>query len=187
MDPALYRSIKFENIDTIRNKMVDIVLKHTKLNEPLFQYVKATEFTDIPELKEQLQTYGLYQYLHYAVINVSLKGTYPIHKDTGGFVYSLNIPILGFDNTFLNFYSSTKEPRIQGTGQGNVTYMLYNHSDCEFVGKVETNEPAIVNTQVPHAFQNCNILPRVVILFRINQRWDINEWLRVWGSNPPNH
>ena len=177
-----YRPIKIDNIDVISTKMLELALKHATLEEPLFQYIEATEFINIPEFKEQLLAYNLYNYLSYVVISVSINGTSAIHIDTGGFTHSLNIPILGFDNTFLNFYSSAKSPEIKKTPKG-MDYLGYDPEDCDVIHRVETKEPALVNTQIPHSFQNCNTLPRVVILHRLNRDWNINDWHPHLESN----
>jgi hypothetical protein len=168
----LYKPVKLNDFEIIQNKMMQVVSKYSRLDQPMFKYVDVLEFKDIPELKPQLQHLGLYDYIKYSVINLSMKGTSPIHRDTGDFTYSLNIPLFGYQNTYLHYFSNENQPRIQGTGQGGVTYLLYNHSESTFIGKVETNEPAIVNTQQPHCFQNLNVLPRVVILLRISNQWN---------------
>ena len=175
MNLDFYRPIKLNNIDIIKTKMLEIVQKHVSFNEPLFRYIESDEFINIPEFKKQLQAYELYDYISYCVISISTQGTSAIHIDTGGFTYSLNIPILGFDNTFLNFYSSAKAPEIKLTPKG-VEYLGYDVEDCELAYKVESKEPVLINTQIPHSFQNCNTDPRLVILCRINRDWDIRKW-----------
>ncbi len=166
-----YSPIHFDNLEIIQSKIADIILNTVDISKPLFEYHKAKKFTDIPEFKEQLQDKNLYDFLHYAVINVSLKGTSPIHTDSDAFIYSLNIPIIGYKNTYLHFYESDEKPIVQGTGSGGVTYRLHNYSQCRLIQKIETTEPAIVNTQVAHCFQNCNIEPRVVLLLRLSPSW----------------
>ena len=174
MSLDFYQPIHFDNLELIRSKIADIVVNTVDISKPLFEYHNARKFTDIPEFKEQLIEKNLYDFLHYAVINVSLKGTSPIHTDSEKFTYSLNIPIIGYKNTYLHFYESHQKPILQGTGSGNVTYALHNHSQCKPIGKFETTEPAIVNTRVAHCFQNCNVEPRVVLLLRINSQWQNN-------------
>ena len=173
MNQDLYKPIRLNNLGTIKTEMFKVMSKHTNGNEPLFQYLEAKEFTEIPELKEQLQLYGIYDHICYSVINVSLQGSSNIHKDTGNFIYSLNIPLAGFEKTFLNFFSPNKDPEHQTIG--DVSYLSYNRNECDLIGRFETNEPAVINTKVPHAFETPNSFPRIVILLRIEQSFDIQK------------
>ena len=59
MNQDLYKPIKLNNLGTIKTEMFKIMSKHTKGNEPLFQYLEAKEFTEsemvLINLKESIR------------------------------------------------------------------------------------------------------------------------------------
>ena len=169
----LYKPINLQNFEIIRSKIANIITSNVDISKPTFQYHKAKKFTDISELRNQLEELGLYNFLHNAVINVSLYGSSPIHIDTGDFTYSLNIPILGYRNSFLHFFESYETPTIQRVRSiHDITYQVYNRNVCNLIQTFKTITRAIVNTLVSHCFNNCNIELRVVLLLRIHQDWN---------------
>jgi hypothetical protein len=170
-----YFPIIFTDFDIIQKKVLDVILKYTTLLESKFFYIPVQEILEIKELKNQIENIGLLEYIHSSAINLYYKGTPVIHKDTGNFIYSLNIPISGYANTHLSYFESYADPELKYIG--SVSYTEYDKESCTLIEKFETTGPAIVNTQIPHAFENFNNEPRLVLLLRLDKRVNSSVWL----------
>ena len=172
-----YFPIHINNLDVIQQRILSVILKHTTLKESKFFYIPVQEILEIEELRSQINEIGLLKYIHSSAINLCYKGTPVIHKDTGNFIYSLNIPISGYANTHLSYFESHVEPKLKYVGSGLVSYIEYDKESCTLIEKFETTGPVIVNTQIPHAFENFNNEPRLFLLLRLNKQVSSSIWL----------
>jgi len=170
-----YFPITFTNLDVIQQKILSVILKHTTLEESKFFYIPVQEILEIEELRSQISKIGLLEYIHSSAINLYHNGTPVIHTDTGNFIYSLNIPISGYANTHLSYFESHVEPKLKYVG--SVSYIEYDKESCTLIEKFETTGPVIVNTQIPHAFENFNNEPRLFLLLRLNKQVNSSIWL----------
>jgi len=169
-----YYPIALNDLDIIRPQVLKIVAKHASMEKSRFFYFPLNEVFEIKELTTQLETLGLLSYVHRAAINLFYTNTPVVHRDTGDYVYSLNIPIAGYTNTFIGFYQSTVEPTL--THNRDASYFKVDTKDCTLIEKHETVVPAIVNTSALHAFENPNAEPRIMLLLRFNKKIDRSVW-----------
>jgi hypothetical protein len=165
-----YFPIQVSNLNIIKEKILRLIPNYTTPYQSKFFYVPKEEILGIEELTLELTTIGLLNYIDATGINFYYKGIPVIHKDTGNFKYSLNIPIAGYNNTYINYYESSADPELKS--KGIVSWLEYNASTCTLIEKFETNTPAIVNTQAPHAFENFNNEPRIMLLLRLDKTID---------------
>ena len=176
-----YFPIHINNLEIIRNKILKAIAPYISIhkatkNSILF-YIPSNKILDIDELKNQLIQLKLLEYIHGVAINITYnQGLTNIHKDAGGrFIYSLNIPISGYTNTYLNYFKSSADPVLYSTPLNQ--YIMYEKEHCTLIERHETILPAIVNTQAPHAFENSNDEPRILIALRLNTKVDSSTWL----------
>jgi hypothetical protein len=171
-----YFPIEVVNLNTIREKILRLLPKYTMPFRSNFFYIPKEEILGIEELKLDLTNMGLLNYIDATGINFYYKNIPIIHVDTGNFKYSLNIPISGYSNTYINYYNSSIEPALKS--KGTVSWLEYDTSNCTLIERFESTTPAIVNTQVPHAFENFNNAPRIMLLLRLNKTIDSSIWCR---------
>jgi len=169
-----YFPIDVSNLNIIREKILRLLPKYTTPYQSKFFYVPKEEILGVEEITTALKDIGLLDYVDSTGINFYYKGIPVIHVDTGNFIYSLNIPISGYNNTYINYYMSSTDPELKY--KGTVSWLEYNASKCTLIEQFESSTPAIVNTQVPHAFENFNNEPRIMLLLRLNKTVDSYIW-----------
>lgn len=171
-----YFPIEVVNLNIIREKILRLIPKYTMPHRSNFFYVPKEKILAIEELTLALKNIGLLNYIDATGINFYYKAIPIIHVDTGNFEYSLNIPISGYNNTYINYYEASVEPELKS--KGTVSWLEYTVSNCTLIEKFESNTPAIVNTQAPHAFENFNSEPRIMLLLRLKKTVDSSIWCR---------
>jgi len=168
--------IHIENLSQIQDailKMIDVP-----------DYQGATLFYPSDNKKLVAEVDSLTQYLSnvdlisdilgVAVIIVNPDTRIPIHKDTGDYTYSLNIPLSGYDKTFVNFYNTDahdnviKVPKQEGQSSGHA-YNKFELKDCDLSSSHESNTPYIMDTRVPHDVVNDTDTTRIFLLIRLKQ------------------
>ena len=166
---SLYKEIHLDNLDVIINESLNLFPDNKKDKTSLFYIDNNRElFLKIPELKNNLDrlelTDHVYGFGFYIVFNNSPLG---IHHDNGDIIYSLNLPLSGCKNTYVNFYRSSSQAEELLTMAGN-KYFAYKKEDCELIDRLELTSPYIINVKVPHAVVNKNNEPRITLLIRLN-------------------
>jgi hypothetical protein len=164
-----YQSVHINNLDIITQKALALVPKQRLDNTGLFYLENNKElFLSIPELREELirlelldHVYGIAVYVVYSSTPMS------IHEDSGYILYSLNLPLSGYENTFVNFYQPSVPAQEKISHNGN-RFFHYPEADCELVDQLEMTTPHIINVKVPHAVVNQNTEPRITMLIRFN-------------------
>lgn len=112
----------------------------------------------------------------------------PIHCDTGTYKHSLNIPIQGYDHTYVSFYKSLEEPNMVQVDKPNDShqhghgYLHYDIDKCKLLNRFESTSPYIMDTQVPHDVYNNSNVTRVMLLARLKHT--INECVHLFGAAP---
>lgn len=164
-----YQSVGINNLEIIAQKALTLVPKQRLDNTGLFYLENNKElFLSIIELREELIRLELLDHIYgIAVYVVYSSDPLSIHKDNGDILYSLNLPLSGCENTFVNFYHSTVPAQEKITYNGN-RYFHYDEGDCELVDQLEMTTPHIINVKVPHAVVNHNTEPRITMLIRLN-------------------
>jgi hypothetical protein len=178
-----YVPINIKNLEIIQQKVFELFPKSEINNTNLFYIPNNVElFLNIPELKIELDNLGWTNYISsfgFYIIQPMLETT--IHIDSGPSVYSFNIPILNFNNTYVNFYTTSTEPTKKFTPNG-VSYYYYNPKLCESVDKLEMITPHVVKIKHPHnvvtkplAPTVLNSAPRITLLIRLKPELFIED------------
>lgn len=164
-----YKSVHINNLETIAQQALALVPKQRLDIAGLFYLENNKElFLSIPELRAELIRLELLDHVYGIAVYVVYNSTpLLIHKDSGDILYSLNIPLSGCKNTFVNFYQPTIPAQEKISANGN-RFFHYPEANCELVDQLEMTTPHIINVKVPHAVVNQNTEPRITMLIRFN-------------------
>lgn len=163
-----YQKIDFDNLDVIKQKVFDLFPKEDFEQNKLF-YIddNFNKFLSIPELKENLVRLNLLEHVMGFGFYVTTKPN-PIHTDNTAYDYSLNVPIVGCENTFVEFYESNKDP-IKLQLYTGVIYYHFTKNSCTLKDKLELTTPHIIKVNVPHAVINETGSQRITLLIRLKK------------------
>jgi hypothetical protein len=166
---SCYKSITLDNLEQIKSKSLELFPAEFNNQTSLFYIDNSKEkFLAIPELKHELDKLKLTEHVYaIAFYSVNPNAEQIIHEDNGTIIYSLNIPLKGCSNTFVNFYSSTRKPEERITRAGN-KFHYFDPSYCRLIDQLEMTTPHIINVKVPHCVVNNNLEPRITMLIRLN-------------------
>jgi hypothetical protein len=187
-----YQPITLPLLDAIQQDILNTI-PTTVPEERRYLYFDALN-TDtllkIPSLYISLQQLNLIDYIDRMAMSHSLKSQSLIHIDPIGAIYSLNIPIANYHNTYLCFYSTNIKPsyNIVTTSKTKeeirrLTYTEFKDTDCTLIEKYETTEPALINTKTPHKFYNLWNKHRTILLIRLKENFDPTSLVRLHGCD----
>jgi hypothetical protein len=120
------------------------------------------------------------------LIVVMPKSGIPIHCDSGSYRHSLNIPIQGYNQTYVSFYESLEEPNMVRVDKPNDShqnghgYLHYDIDKCKLINRFESIRPYIMDTQVPHNVYNNSNSIRIALLVRLNHT--INDCIHLFSN-----
>lgn len=167
----LYTPVDIENILDIQNEILER-FEIPDYSTLFYPENNQTRFFNILPLKKELEKLNLHDKIRsFALITTPAGFTIPVHRDPGQYTYSFNIPISGYTNTFVNFYTINKN--YQGTIENVVNqwgsgYTKYDIEYCKLFQSFESNRPYIMNTKVPHSISNQGNELRICLLIRLN-------------------
>lgn len=94
----------------------------------------------------------------------------PIHIDHLAFTrVSINIPIIGCDGTYVNFYRIFSEGNFDNHRDNDrpLLFRKFEENECELISSYEVNLPYVLPLSVPHNFDNHKDTLRVMLLCRV--------------------
>jgi len=167
----LYTPLQIDQLEEIQYEVLKRIPADL-LEKTTLTYIENNReiFTSIPALKEYLTKTKMYYYVGPVAINVTLgKDAGNYHVDNGIFHYSLNIPIKGCENTWVNFYETTCEPHIVTVKNKGEThnFFRFNPEECNLIKSEETNSPYLLHVKTPHRVENRSDDTRVMLLLRL--------------------
>lgn len=168
--------VKFSNLEGIQQRVLEYFpINMSNVGNSLF-YINdnVSKFLSIKDLKTNLDSLGLTEYISFIgfyIVHTTSENGSTKHIDSGGYNYSLNIPICGCYNTFVNFYNTNTVPTLKQTRLG-VSYYEYDQSISDIIGSLELTTPHIINVKVPHNIVNKNSMPRITLLVRLSTKWN---------------
>ena len=191
--------LNFTNLSHIQLGISELIKMPNYTDAKLFYPENHVNlFLTVDPLREELEKLKLLDdVLAIAVIVVDPGQRIPIHTDTGGYTYSLNIPISGYNKTYVNFYkpeseSHSRVPVVRSTGESTGhTYNKFDIQTCELIDSFESTMPYIMDTQVPHDVVNKSRLPRVFLLIRLKSHANelvesmFNSTWKSYGESNP--
>lgn len=184
----MYYPVKINNENEIKKLALDKcknILTEELKNNPkrllVFNRLQAEDFLSIKPLHDCLQEMNLIEHVFGISISLTVRSQSIIHTDPKKLRYSLNIPILNCEKTYLSFFSCINKEYdtknfeakhyesdgVLSTQKTQYDVKEYNKKDCQLIGKYECIESAIIDTQVPHMFDNYNHNARIMLLVRL--------------------
>jgi len=177
-----YYQVEIEHLDIIRQKAIDL------LPESLLQGYSITrnieienKLFEIEELQAVISQFGGMSMVHSMAFNISRPFQKPgLHVDDGTFIYSFNIPLLNYENTFLNVYEKVEKlimMKHRDKYDNIISYWGVRPDDCKLIEKIETVHPHFLNTKFPHSVENQNNSIRFNMLIRFNPDFDPSNYI----------
>jgi len=166
-----YKPVHIENLIEIQQEVLKLIPENL-LNQTTLTYIKNSKeiFLSIPVLHDFLKS----KIMHWSVMDIAVNITTGntngnIHVDSGPYIYSLNIPIIGCENTWINFFKADSDYKIitiENKGKTH-NFFKYTEDQCELIYEVETNRPYILGTKTPHKVINKSDQTRIMLLIRL--------------------
>ena len=166
-----YRPVQIDNLDIIQKEVMELIPSHL-LDKTTLTYIENNKkiFLGIPALYEFLASKKLLFSVGSIAVNVTTgqgKGNH--HVDSGPWQYSLNIPILNCENTWINFFKVDSDYKIKTVENKGQTHHFYGYTEdqCELIYEAETIEPYLLGVKTPHRVVNKSDDTRVMLLIRL--------------------
>jgi len=166
-----YKPVHIENLVEIQQEVLKLIPENL-LNQTTLIYIENNKeiFLSIPVLYNFLKSINM----HYSVGSIAINitqgqraGSY--HMDSGPYNHSLNIPISGCENTWINFFKATGDYKVVPVvNQGMINHgFRYTEDQCELIYEAETSQPYILGTKTPHRVLNKSDQTRIMLLIRL--------------------
>jgi hypothetical protein len=132
------------------------------------------QLVNLPEIQDALSKLNLSNRVVKVVLNVMLPNYKTnIHLDTPyGFIYSLNIPIVGCENSCIEFFTSNGSHKtgeiFDSISSRKHIYWPFDATNCTFTEEKDTSKPYILNATNPHRVVNKSDSVRIMLLLRLN-------------------
>lgn len=173
-----YRPIKIDNLDKIQEEVLKRIPENLLKNSNL-TYIENNNkiFLGIPELYDFLLSKKLLSSVGAIAINIT-KGhnNGNFHVDSGPYKHSFNIPIIGCENTWINFFKVDTDYKIVTVENKGKTHHFYRYTEeqCELIYEAETINPYLLGVKTPHRVINKSDQTRVMLLIRLFPGFDLN-------------
>ena len=172
-----YTPFENEDVNILQQKVLNLISPESIEKEGLVILNNSESFYQIPELDSFLRKLNLLSFVNMAALHVlepNRGGN--IHVDVGAYRYSLNIPILNCNNTYVEYYEPTAPPTIVTKEYMGKTVRLrkFDQNKCKLILRKETIDPYIIDTQFPHKVVSENPTgTRVMLLLRLNNSFKL--------------
>lgn len=190
----LHAEVSVPDVESIKTQAL-IIIKHAletlghDFNDPetskKLLFVRLPDnikiFLEIPELKSFLDNNRWTNYITGIMFNTAPPNTTGlIHIDPPWTNKSFNIPIIGYESSFVNFYriknNVSKHTEIEpNVTSGSITFSAFNPDDVEFIEQYQTLGPHIVKIDGPHQIVNSSSSIRINLLIRLSHELDISQ------------
>jgi len=174
-----YKILQIDDLAVIQQGILDLMpietLLEKKMRGTCYLYETSYIFERVPALATFFKKIGLENpdSIKIAMLFVPPRRLGPLHIDPPDFAtYSINIPIINCDNTFMHYFKSDSpgEKMIYEAAGKKVWTVDFKLEDCELLEIQETNKPYIVNISIPHQYDNSqNDTHRYMLLCRIKR------------------
>ena len=166
-----YKPVHIENLTEIQQEVLKLIPENL-LNQTTLTYIENSKdiFLGIPALYNFLKS----KKMHWSVGNIAInvtqgKDSGNYHMDSGPFKHSLNIPIIGCENTWINFFkvdSDYKVVTVENKGKTH-HFFRYTEDQCELIYEAETSKPYLLGVKTPHRVINKSDQTRIMLLIRL--------------------
>ena len=166
-----YKPVNIENLQEIQQEVLKLIPENL-LNKTTLTYIENSKniFLNIPVLSDFLKSKNM----HWAVGNIAINitqghdtGNY--HLDSGPFKHSLNIPIIGCENTWINFFKVDGDYKVVTVENQGKTHHFFRYTEdqCELIYEAETIQPYLLGEKTPHRVINKSDQTRIMLLIRL--------------------
>jgi len=174
-----YKPVNIENLIEIQQQVLKLIPKNL-LDKTTLTYIKNSKeiFLNIPALNDFLKSKKMHWSVGDIAINITQgfdAGNY--HMDSGPYTHSLNIPIIGCENTWINFFKVNADYKVVTVeNQGKAHHFFrYTEDQCELIYEAETSEPYLLGVKTPHRVINKSDQTRIMLLIRLSPGADLKE------------
>jgi hypothetical protein len=174
----MFHSVSLPNLIEIQQEVLPVISSEYDLEKTTFSWTKTPEkYLSLSSIRQVIDSLELNEYVHGVTINITNKRTSAIHVDHGKFKYSLNIPILNTENTYLKFYDV--KPGVDKNGKltvvGTKKYYGFDQDEVVEAQCIETTIPGYVDTSSPHSFESHNEKARIMLLIRLKEHFNLEK------------
>lgn len=166
-----YKPIHIENLAEVQQEVLKKIPENL-LGSSNLTYIENNKniFLSIPVLYDFLKSIQMQRSVLSVAVNITKgnnKGN--IHVDSGLFKHSLNIPILGCENTCIDFFKANSDYEIITINNQGKSHHFFRYSEdqCELIYKGDTAVPYILGTKTPHRVVNNSDKTRIMLLIRL--------------------
>jgi hypothetical protein len=180
----LHTEIDVPDLESIKDQALKIIgPEYFEIPDPIFAYLpdNIKVFLAIPELRSFLDSRGWTSHVTGIMLNIIPPGgVSTIHIDPLPFNKSFNIPLCGYELSYVDFFKQVdglpqpaKEEYSELTTKFN--YLKFKRKDVELIERYQTIGPYILRTDIPHQVINNSTAKRAILLIRLNQDLDLSE------------
>lgn len=166
-----YKPVVIENLIEIQQEVLKLIPENL-LNKTTLTYIENSKeiFLNIPVLNDFLRSKKMYWSVGNIAINITQghdAGNF--HMDSGPFKHSLNIPIIGCENTWINFFKVNGDYKIVTVENKGVAHHFFRYTEdqCELIYEAETIRPYMLGVKTPHRVINKSDQTRIMLLIRL--------------------
>lgn len=174
----LYKKIEVSNLVDIQQELLPILYKtypDFDNEPPHFTALQREEIEPYAPLYTSfIESLGILDRWSYcAFVTTNLNKNFPIHVDSLIWqerCYGLNLPLINCDDSYTVFYEAEIEemPFINYGDAKFSARVIKRGAKATEIGRLEANNPAWVNTSIPHAPVSNHSRPRAIISARFN-------------------
>lgn len=173
----LYKTIEVNNLRAIQAEILPIVFKkipNFMTDRPQFMHVMRDEIEPFaPRYTEFIKQHGdIDKWYWSAIITTNLGVDFDIHVDSTDWktrCYGLNIPIINCDNSYTVWYDAEIEGKLYDESDfRSVVRIQKPNTVANEIGRLDTSQPAWINTSIPHRPESTHKRPRAIISARFD-------------------
>jgi len=173
----LYKTIEVNNLRAIQAEILPIVFKkipNFMTDRPQFMHVMRDEIEPFaPRYTEFIKQHGVIEKWHWsAIITTDLGVDFDIHVDSTDWktrCYGLNIPIINCEDSYTVWYDAEIEGKVYDESDfRSVVRIQKPNTVANEVGRLDTSQPAWINTSIPHRPESTHKRPRAIISARFD-------------------
>jgi len=166
-----YKPMDIENLIEIQQEVLKLIPQNL-LNQTTLTYIENSKeiFLNIPVLIDFLKSKKMNWSVGDIAVNITQghdAGNF--HVDSGPYKHSLNIPILGCENTWINFFKVNADYKVVTIENQGKTHHFFRYTEdqCELIYEAETSNPYLLGVKTPHRVINKSNQTRIMLLIRL--------------------
>lgn len=180
----LHTEIDIPNVESIKEQALKIIgPEYFDAAKPIFAYLPDSirVFLAIPELKSFLDSQGWTEHVTGIMLNIIPPGgVSTIHIDAPMFNKSFNIPLSGYEVSYVDFFKQIGEPTFKDKPDSEKStkfkFWTFERKDVELIERYQTTGPYMLRTDIPHQVINNGTSKRAILLVRLSHKLDLSQY-----------